>query len=284
MATINSILSQELQVPPLKPGEFVKFRLLKKGRIDPQTEQPLVFGDYWQHGKEVIYDPFKKERVLLLNSNGVRIVDMPDGLTRQEPRVESVMWDETGEKLLGEDQFETICFLRRSNKNGKNPFRDKKMGALFEEVNEQVSLNSRQFDEDLELEARLWVRDAPVDELKAMAENLGITYDPTNMGGIRMSVADTIKKDPRSAMIHSSNTKAKKKIQVMDALQYEIVIFDNIGRTFYYKDDLSKPLCEVPRDKDKVDGLLAFFATDEGKGHYANFANKVAKLYEATVA
>jgi len=285
MASINEVLSKQLQVPELKPGEFVKFKLLKKGRIDPQTDEPLVFGEYWQHGKEVIYDPFLKgnKRVLLLNTDGVRIVDNPDGTTRQEPRVVSVMWPDTGVIMLGEDRFEQICFLRRSNKNKGNSFRKKDFLPLFEEVNEQVALNNKQFDEDIELDARIWVRDAKLDDLKAIADNLGITYDPKKLAGLRMSVADKVKKDPRSVMIHSSNVKTKKKIQIMDAIQYEILLFSEVDSTFYYKEDLTKPLCEISRDTDSVEGLMAFFATEEGKGQYAQFASKVKKLYEATV-
>ena len=105
---VNNLLSKEMQVPPLKPGEVKIFRRLLKGQIDPQTKNPYILSDYWMQGKAMVFDPFSKPKrsVLLLNEAGQRPVSMPDGTTRYEPIVEMIKWDETGEIVITENDHE----------------------------------------------------------------------------------------------------------------------------------------------------------------------------------
>lgn len=287
MAYINEMLSPQLRVPDLKPGEMVKFRLLKKGEIDPQTGFPYTLADYWMQGKEMIFDPYNKKNknVLILNAVGFAPVTMPDHTTKYDPRVEYIKWDSTGEKLLGEDAFETICFLRRSNKNKSNPFRNKRRKALFEEINERVILATKFNDENLDLDARLYVRDCDWDELKGIAMNLKMNVDNDKLDALRINLMEMVRKDPRGVMLASSNKKMKVKIQVMDAERYEILIFDHTTRSWFYKEKLTdKPLCQVDLDKDKLEGILDFFKTPAGQAEYARFSKTIKTLYEAKIA
>ena len=49
---INDLLSKELQVKPLKPGETRTFRRTLVGKIDPQTKEPYVLSDSVKRRKE----------------------------------------------------------------------------------------------------------------------------------------------------------------------------------------------------------------------------------------
>lgn len=288
MATINSQLSKELKIPPLKPKEQVKFRLLRKGQIDQSTKEPLVLSDYWQVGKEMIYDPFAKKRVLILNVVGEKPVEMPDGRTRYEPIVGMIKWDEKGDIQMGEEQFEQICFMRRSNKNRSNKFRNKRRKVMFFEVNEMATLHKTLKNMDLTHDAYGWVRDCPLDELKAIANNLGVKFSEESNGldSLRITLLKKCEEldGPRAIIIASSkgNARAKMKVQITDAEKYEILFFDDNTRDWYFMDNVKESIVNISVEQNKVDGLIDHFAKgDGGKGQYALLVKKVKHLYKA---
>ena len=290
MATINEQLSEQLMVPEMNSGETRKFQLIKKGQIDTMADDgkaPLKLGVYWQAGKEKIFDGFKKggkgnKNILILNATGVRMVyDNEKDVNREVPIVEHVYWDETGELLLTEENFETVCFLTRSNKNKNNPFRNKRTMALFYEVNEKLVISTKLFDEEMDLATRQWVWDAKIDEQKAIALNLGWTVDNSKLDGLKVSLLEKARTDPKSIIIASSNIQMKKKVQIMDAEQYGFLIWDAHNRDYYYKDNLNEPFCHIPQDTAKLDGLLAFYTSEKGRAHYIKLAGIVKDLYQA---
>lgn len=276
---INELLSKELKVAPLANGETKTFRRILKGKIDPQTGNPYVLSDYWQVGKQMILDPFTKKRVLLLNEVGTRPVEMPDGRTRMEPIVEMIQWDETGDIMVTENDFEKYCFLMRSNTNASNPYRNKRVKPLFYLYDPLKEQRHELATFDLTVDAAMYIRNADVVELKNIADKLNIKAQPEFL---RTTILDRVQAGAaRDIMIASKNIPAKKKIQVTDAEKYGIIIYNDVSGGWYFSDNVDEVICEIDINNDRVDGLIEFFGTKEGKGRYAQLAKKVKKLYDA---
>ncbi len=276
---INDLLSPDLKVPELKPGEVKIFRRLLKGKIDPMTEEPYNLTDYWQSGKAMIFDNFTKKRVLLLNQVGVAPVELPDGKTLMKPVVGMIKWDQSGELIHTEDTFEEYCFLMRSNQNESNKFRNKRQKATFFLVDSQKQNKELLADYDLEMEAALYCRDVDIVELKTIAKKLNINASNETL---RTEILRRIKSGgAKQIMIASPNTDVKLRIQIKDAEEFDIIIFNDVSRDWFFSDNLVTPICNVPIDKDRVNGLIEFFGDQKGLGKYAKLAKKVKALYEA---
>jgi len=276
---INDLLSEELKIQPLKAGETKLFRRMLVGKLDGQTGEPYQLSDFWQSGKTMILDPFSKKKVLLLNEVGQRPVSMPDGTTRMEPIVEMVKWGEGGDMLVTEFDFEQMCYLIRSDNNASNVWRNKRRRPQYYEVDPAKESKAELADFDLTTDAAMYCRNAKMDELKAIAKNLNIKAADD---GLRMAILNKVKAGyARDIMIASTNTTVKKRIQVTDAEKYGMIIYNDISGEWYFSNNTDKPICEISLDKDRVDGLLEFFGTKEGKGRYAQLASKVKKLYDA---
>lgn len=276
---INELLSKELQVPALKPGEKKIFRRLLKGKIDQQTKQPYVLADFWQSGKAMIFDRFAKESVLLLNVMGSRPIKLPDGKTLMDPIVVMVKWDSTGDKLITEENFEEYCFLMRSNQNMSNPFRNQTHKASFFLVDKERDIKLEQADYDLETEAAYYCRHCDELEIKVIAKKLNIKAAPER---VRLEILDRIKQGGAKAiMIASNEGNIKKRIQITDAEKYNIILFTDIDGKWFFTDNLNEPICDVEINKDRIEGLIEFFGTKEGFGKYGLLAKKVKTLYGA---
>lgn len=276
---INDQLSKDLRVPALKPGEKKLFRRLLSGKIDPQTGEPFVLSDFWQSGKAMVYDRFSKKSVLLLNVVGSRQIELPSGEMFTKPVVGMVEWDRTGDKLLTEENFEEYCFLMRSNQNVSNPFRNQTHKTSFYLVDKEREAKLEQADYDLEMEAAYFVRNCDELELKTIAKKRNITTPPERL---RMEILNRIKQGgAKYVMIASSNGHIKKRIQISDAEKYNILLFDDLNGRWFFTDNNNDIICEVSLDKDKVEGMIEFFDTEEGAKKYALLAKKVKTLYDA---
>lgn len=277
---INDIVSKEMQVPALKPGEVKLFRRLLKGQIDPSTKEPYILSDYWMMGKAMVYDPFSKppRSVLLLNEVGQRPIVMPDGVTRYEPIVEMIKWDESGEILCTEANHEKYCFLMRSNLNKSNPLRNNKKKPLFAVVDKLAEVKEELADFDLTVEAHQHVKSADMTELQVIAKKLNIKVAPDLL---RTDILNRVHQgQAKNILKASSNTDLKKRIQVADAEKYDLIVFNDTTGEWFFTDEREKAICEVKLDTDRVEGLLEFFAAEGGAGYYATLAKKVKKLYE----
>jgi hypothetical protein len=277
---INSLLSKELQVKPLKPGQTKIYRRVLYGTIDSQTDEPIVLSDYWQQGKAMIYDPFAKKNVLLLNATGERPISNPDGTTRFEPIVEMIKWTETGEIILTEEHFEQMCFMERSNLNKSNKFRNKRIRPLYEEVIKNKAVKEKATSFELLLQAGDLIKTSTIDDLKVLAQKLGVNAP---VDTLRMVMMNKIQEPngPRNILKNSTNIGAKKRIQILDAEEYGILLYNDAEGSWYFEDSLAEPICHVELNIDKTQGLVDFFSTKEGKGKYALLAKKIKKLYEA---
>lgn len=276
-ATINSLLSERLQVKELGPGEVKVFRRNLMGKIDPKTNEPYILSDWWQIGKAMILDPETKKNILLLNVTGERPVDNPDGTIRFEPIVELIMWDERGEIICTENDFEKMCFLVRSNKNESNPFRNKRQKPWFYEVDKAKAIKADLDEFDLMIDVAQYVRDADMIEIKLIASKLSIKSETALL---RTEILSLVKEGrARDVVALSDDRKTKTLIQVKDAQVYGVIVYNEDHRSWHFSNKLDKTILEVPIDKDSVAALVEFLMVKEGYGQYAMLAKQVKDLF-----
>jgi len=281
---INELLSEKLKVPAPKPGQTWRFRMNKTGRHDPMTGKPLALADYWMQGKDIIYDPFAKQSILILNSVGEKPVIGEFGKVRYEPIVEMIKWDHKGEIVLTEQDFPTVVFMLRSNKNKSNPFRDPKKQSLYFEVNDVKTRADKIVSMDLKHDAYTYVKEATLDKLKALGKNIG-GIDITDTDTLRMNLLQRSETDPRSIIIHSKDVKGRLKINVMDAEHYKMISFSETERKWFWMDDAGEDICDISVDKGRIDGLVEYLLTqdkdNEAKSSLRLLSEKMKPIYAA---
>jgi hypothetical protein len=139
---INDILSKELRVEPLKPGEIAIFQLHSVGIYDPKFEGPVNMSGHRLVGMDLVYDPFDKENPMkyIYNVKGVRPGDPKKGEAKDALFHDwaYVRFGKSGRIILNHTQNNQYQYMMRMNKNSSNPFRNTQAEKVFFLVNEKA--------------------------------------------------------------------------------------------------------------------------------------------------
>jgi hypothetical protein len=284
---INQLLSHELSVKPLPRGTSVTYKLITsdrvdKSRVDEKTGKPMpVMPKYRLAGRKTIYDPVKERSLIISNVNRFKPEYMPDGSMKQVPVIKGVVFDK-GVFTVTSEQQDTYAFMERISENRDNPFRDRKVKPLFYRVNNEVSVRKKMDEDYLLADAVLWAKAMDLEEMKSinsklpdsMKVNLNLPYE-----GVKTELFKIAKTNPVLFLKCSNDRTNKMKIQVMDAFNYQIILFSEGDSTnprrWFFNDKDSEDICEVEPGTHYIDGLLDYFKTNEGSKIYTKLANKL---------
>lgn len=290
---VNEVLSEEMRVKPLKPGEAARFRLLTVGLKDIGREIPSVPESYMLSDMETVYDPIAKQPVLIGNvvslagirENGGRI-KLEHGVPMMAQHTEKILFDK-GYYTVTAEKNDTYAFLMRSKKNLTNTFRPRNMKAIFELVSDKKDVSDALMIEDMQWKAGDIVRHAEWVELQAMRVKLNKSPDAKlhitteDLQGMKLQLIRLAKSHPKQLIIASNDQPAKKTVHVYEAVNFNVLIYEE-PKWFLNIRDKFQEIHSVPPDEEKTESLVTFFQKEEGSGIHAKVVDALKKILQAT--
>ncbi len=262
---VNDVLPDRMQVRPLKEGEKVIYRLVGAGRLDPKTKTPIFAAGLSLKGKTMVKDKKTGTMKLIMNVAGYRPIEMPDGTIRNEPIPGRVVFGKSNDITVTSNDPELYGFLERHNANESNPHRDTGRRALFFRVDTSKIAEKKILDEDLELEARLYVRDADLVDLKPIIKAFKISENlsPEEM---KYQLLQKAKRNPLGVINASAKKDLKHKVWVHDAFDNAIVSWDEEERIIAWNlDDNMNDILRVEVGQKPKETMVEFLSSTEGK-------------------
>jgi hypothetical protein len=298
---LNQVLSDKLRVKPLQPGETAKFELLNYRKKEPGRDEPSCPESYDLAEKETIYDPFANDgygkKLVISHIVSYMPTDIVGGQSYDKPVLEKVKFIRGVVEVTSEEQ-DKYTYLMRSSKNITNPFRKKGSRAVFRQVNTKKEVYDAMQDADLTYEAEKLVREADWNEKRAIAVKLNqspdaklhvsgnITTDTTN---ILLQLITLAKKYPKRVIMSSGDIGAKQRVYISDALSFQLLLWNHeISTWSLYRPDIKAvnerivELTTVEAGTDKIEALMEYFKTEEGRKYYSVLVTALAKILKAT--
>jgi hypothetical protein len=284
----NEVLSEGMKVPPLKEGEIKMFKLSNHGKIkvgkdskgNPiynQRSQVLV-------GETAVYDRYDKRMKLIGNVVSSAKVEGKEGEeTRFKLVTAPIYFPKNGVIMVNHEKNDLYAYLMRMNENGSNPFRDKRKRAIFEVVDEQKKIKRQLVSDEIELEARILVKDADTDMVKLIAKGVGSIDLDSSIETIKANLTSLAKKDPVSVIKASSDVGLKAIIAVNEGTDLLYIKFDDSPdqRKWYWMSDYSD-IISVEVGDDPVKTLAEWLASDKGIESYRKLTNEIDKHYKVS--
>lgn len=289
-------LSKKLYVTPLKDGEVAIFRLTKAFLKDPSREEPSCSEVVQLSGVEQINDP-GEEGVARSKKIATTIKEYKAlGKNGQVKPIYEPLLFVKGEMRLTAAEQAKYAFAMRSKKNTGNRYR-KVMGATAkDEVNTFYLLGTKEVTNlmklaDMQFYAEKIIREGTLSTLKEIAVVLNANPDTrfkvksyiegasVDSERLKWDLIQLAKAHPRQVIAACPNDEAKLKVQIYDALVYGVLIYEK--DTYFVSTEKDVVEVHVPdSDMDKVDSLIKFFMSAEGKKNYALFATTLKKALQ----
>jgi hypothetical protein len=217
-------IPDSLQVPPLKKGEYVLYRLLDPA-IDPND--PLKQKYIWPRAKKIptldrIHDPKTGEPIDIGVVDRVNRDGVPSIKTYWVNGSESNgYFTLTGGRGYDDYFYE---YFELTNTNKSNPHRDTSVFPLFERIDRVADEKKKLKKRDEELDALIYVRDMGEKELRLLAASM-MWDDKDDIDALRNRAIDFAKADPRkfSTVVRSKDVEIKanlKKAQELEVIRY----------------------------------------------------------------
>ncbi len=289
--TVNGLVSERLRVKPLKEGEIAIYKLIKSD-MDDITRTEESSGKKMKHqqvysfpGRKRIYDPFLQKRILIQYVTSFRHVKLPSGEVKEEPIVSRVTFPRSGEIILTSRDFARMQFLERMEENRDNEFRDPAgPKPIFYRVNSKRQAIKELEDDYFKVDALVHIKNAEEVELKRIYHALDAD-EKKNINAnegyeqLKRQIFKLAEKNPKLVLKASSNKEAKKKVQILDAERFRIIVFDEgdeqTPRRWVFIDREPMVICEVEPGVHKFDGLYKFFESEKGKEWYVKVVNSL---------
>jgi hypothetical protein len=269
-------LSDKLMPKPLKKPKM--YRLINLGKTDhtvtnETTGKPVLKRNpfYISEGVEEIYDSGEKDpsqrNKILKNVTGQQLVTK-DGKTFLQENIEPLEFV-NGIKVVRPEEHHTYILLERSSKNGSNKFRNPSKIAVWEEVSEELAMEEVVRLDNIRLDAEILAKDMKFEDARAYAQKLGIKVEGASADEIRYNLKNKAKENPMEFIKGSNDGKAKRKMQISDALSYDIIAFDADINKWVFKGEKGGEICAVPVDAESPEKALDnFLISAEGKCIY----------------
>lgn len=287
---VNEVLSETYHVKPLPEGDVAVYKLISAdkddpSRIDTSTGKPSkCTPTHYMAGKRTIIDKGNNNTPIIIgNVTGTEQKKMPDGTIIGVPVVSDCVF-EKGLMTVTSDEAATYQYLERIDGNRDNPFRNNKKKVIFYRVNNRKAALKDLEIHSLVTDALIWIREADPKEIQSIASNIegySINLDlPYEV--IKKELSNIAIKDPASVIKSSDHKAAKIKLQVLDSIRYQLIMFDegdnNSLRRWFWVDGDQTDLCVIEIGEDKVEALVKYFTTDEGRKKYQKLAGKLKKI------
>ena len=289
-------LSKKLAVAPLKDGEVAVFRLTKAFQRDISREEPSCPEVVQLAGVQKISDPGEQGAMKSKKmAAGIKEYKQIGTSGQVKPVFEPLIFVRGEMRITSKDQ-EKYVFAMRNLNNTSNRFR-KIMGATNKnETNSFYLLGTKEVTNlmkisDMKYYAEKMVREASFQVLKELAVVLNANPDPRfkvksyidgatlDTERLKYELIQLAQLYPKQVISASPSDADKLKVQIYDALVYNILTFEKNSYFVSGDDDLIEIL-QPESDMDKVDSLIKFFMSPEGKKNYAIFAKALKKALQ----
>lgn len=282
-------LSKKLQVKPLQGDEKAVFKLLSVGTKEGSRENPSAAEIYQMSAREIVMDPFDedgaKRKVIATSVIGTKFQNGRTVNVYEDPKFIR------GYCVVHSDNPEMFERLMRSKHCVSNKFR-KAMGKgkdLFMLVEESKEVVNQLHLADLRWMAETIVRQGDHLLMESIASALNQSpdsklhinsYNPAinkrDLQGMKLELINKATTYPKHVISASNDEKAKLKVQIFEAMNFGVLIFEN--KAYHLISD--KDLIEVHKpdaDKNPVDSLMEYFMSDEGTKNYVRFSQLLKK-------
>jgi hypothetical protein len=281
-------LSEKLKPRPLGPEEKAVFKLLVVGKREIGRDEPAAPELVQLSPKERVTDPFD-ERGPIQKTIGTYITDHKQVQNQLKPVYKAPQFIR-GYCTVTADENALYERLMRSKNNISNKFR-KAMGKgrdLFMLVEDTKEIADQLQLEDLRWMAETEVRTVEWAALKGIAATLNQSPDSRlhvksyipgvkeDLPGIKLELIQLAKLYPKQVIAASQNLDAKLKVQIFEAMNFGVLIYQD--KSYFLigpKDLVSVHTPDV--DKNPVDSLIKHLTSAEGKKSYVLFAQLLNK-------
>lgn len=232
MAQKKTQLSPKLTPKPIPEGEVKKFRLLNAGRIDSSSDQPAFNAGAIYTGITTVYDTEWKKPVVIKNITGESMGVDEKGNPKIQEVVEDVEFDGSGMCYVKHTEPEKYLFLSRHNACKTNPFRDKAVPVLWEEIIPVNIKEVQKFNMDLEYDALTLVKNLDAKETVALAVTLSekklVSVNINgNISDVRFEIEKYCKINASEVIRASKSQLPKIKLDIQDALSIKEIEFSS---------------------------------------------------------
>ncbi len=266
----KSQLSPKLTPKYIPEGEVKKFRLLNAGRIDSSSDRPAFNAGATFTGITTIYDTEWKKPVIIKNITGESMGVDANGAPKIQEEVADIEFDGSGMCYVKHTEPEKYLFLSRHNSCKTNPFRDKNVPPIWEEINLVNIKEVQKFNMDLEYDALTLVKGLDAKETVALAvalseKKLIAVNTNGNISDVRFEIEKYCKINA-SEVIRASKSKLPKiKLDIQDALSIKEIEFSSEDNEWNWvnKFGKEKKIFSVTPGSDPVQSLAEYLLEEE---------------------
>ena len=284
-------LSEKLikSIPPLKDGEVATFRLKNAFVKDGSREEPSCPEFVQMSGKQTIRDPYEedgsKTKIMGTYPYKYKVVN---GMS--QPVYQDLQFIK-GEMKLTSDREAEYFFAMRNIHNESNKYR-KQMGGkhapkFYLVGTKEVATPLIQMT-DMRYFAEKMVRESGFKYLREVAAKLnqspdarlhvksfreGFTENPDTIKYELIQLAHTY---PKQVMAAHPDEKTKLRVHIYDAQVYGILVFEKGAFQLDTNDEFIE-LLKPEEDIERVDSLINYFMSEQGKQNYLLFAKTLKK-------
>jgi hypothetical protein len=223
-------LSDDMMPKKIKAGQVKKFKLIRAGEIDPMTNEVSYNSGATFEGVSTVFDTKKGETVIIRNITGKRNTRDANGKDVVEEITSPVSFDASGMVYVDHTQPETYVFLSRDNRCGTNPFRDRSVPVIWEEIIEVNVKERTQFINNVRYEAMTFCRNPDPKKIIAAAKVLlEKKLIDVNLSGsiqdIRWELEKLCDSNPSEIIRASREELPILKLDIQDAVKYGEIEF-----------------------------------------------------------
>lgn len=284
-------LSEKLTPKPLKGDEKAVFRLLSIGKKEGGRDEPTAPEIVQLSAVEMVMDPYDPQHANKPKKMGTFVVEHKQVQNQLKPVYKAPQFIR-GYCTVRADENPLYVRLLRSKNCVSNKFR-KQMGRgkdLFELVEDRKEINDQIHLADLRWHAESIVRKADWTALKATSTKLNESPDERlhvktfvagvredDLQGMKLELISKAQLYPKQVIAASGDKEAYLKVQVFEGMSFGVIIFQDGAYHMLGKNDMVE-IHAPDKDKEPIDSLVGYLMSAEGKKHYAQFAQELAKI------
>jgi hypothetical protein len=239
---------------------------------DSQAARVVDVSDFEMHPSYTIYDEFEPDF-----GRKSKVVTYYDGVARASYKdpVTGEMRSEIRQKV-GLPRFvrgQHVCDIMKNYHqflwfelhpgNKTNKFRDKSKSPLFERIDlKHYNPHVGQFRTELKLDAMNYVRSLSPDKAMDLAAALDIPTFRVQPSDIKSALYVKAEADPEAVMFKSPNKAISVTVTVMRAMDLGIIDYDASKKQYFFAQNTSIPIFQVPLDEPPVQALARYLVED----------------------
>jgi len=286
----NKVLSKTMWVKPLKPGEVVTYQLAEATEISSthtgEKGEPKLKSPSWKSARQTMVRDFETgENVIIGCVVARKPFTIKEGPSKSQVGYEEVLGTlkfPGGFLKCTHENFEEYQYAERHSANGSNPFRDPNKPIKYYRLDAKKAAISNSNNLLMKGEALAWIGTADHIEIKAICSSLPdgfkINLD-SDFEVIKDELLKLTDKQPILVMKVSNNKATIAKITVMECERFQIIMWDEEKRIWFYNDEKMETLANIEIGQNKYDGMVQVFKKEEnGRKIYQRLESRLKKF------